>query len=44
MKRRLALIALSGWLGYHLRSWVECVESGGEWVRTGQGLQCRGRG
>ena len=41
--RRLALVALSGWLGYHLRSWVECGESGGAWVRTEQGMQCRGR-
>ena len=42
MKRRLALIALSGWLGYHLRAWAECKERGA-WVRTEQGMQCRGR-
>lgn len=40
MKRRLALVALpSLWLGYHLRVWVEC----GAWVRTEQGMQCRGK-
>ena len=38
-RRPLLLTALALWIGYHLRVWVEC----GSWVRTEQGMQCRGK-